>query len=296
MGAEVVAFPGQGVDPVDLARVLEAHRDDRRVAHLRARLGRNDLHDLDLTDTRVAQPAILTAGLLAADDELSIGSAAAVVGHSFGEITALAFAGALDHAAAVDLVALRAELCHAEHERRPGQMVVVMRLDPVQVEWLRRQAVARTGGSLEIAVVNGPGQVVLSGDRDAAAFLVEAVTALDAVARPLAIGGAYHSPLLEAVVDPFTRAVAEALSGPPEVPLVSCTTQARLQDVIAIAEALGRALVLPVSWPATLEALLALGVTDLVDTGPGRTLVNLARYQPTLACRGLSPERARQRA
>lgn len=296
MAREAVAFPGQGVDPVDLARILDEHADEEPVARLRALLGGDDWRGLDLTDTRVAQPAILTAGLVAAGSQVEAASVEAVVGHSFGEITALAFAGALEPAEAIELVRTRAELCHAEHERRPGRMIVVMRLDDVTLEWVRRRAIAEAGGSLEVAVVNGPGQVVLSGDEATAAAAVAAATALDGVARPLAIGGAYHSPLLAGAVDAFTEAVAEALAGPPRVPLVSCTTQDVLTDVDAVAASLGRALVLPVRWEATMAAVAALGVDRIVDAGPGRTLVNLARHTPTIAFRGLSPERPRRRS
>ncbi|MFN8038163.1 MAG: ACP S-malonyltransferase [Acidimicrobiales bacterium] len=289
-----VAFPGQGIDPVDLARILTEHAGDPLVEALADRLGTSAWRDLDLGDTRQAQPAILVAGLVAARAGVDPDQVVAVAGHSFGEITALAFAGAIEADAAVDLVRHRAELCHAAHERRPGAMLVVMRVADADLEWIRRQAVAATGASLELAVVNGPGQVVLSGDRVAVDHAAAAVTAQDGVARVLAIGGAYHSPLLAEQVAPYGEAVRAALRAEPRVPLVSCTTQERLTGRDDLVVALSRALVLPVRWVATMEAVATQGVDRVVDAGPGRTLVNLARHTPSLPTDGLSPERSRR--
>ncbi len=98
----------------------------------------------------------------------------------------------------------------------------------------------------------------------------------------LAIGGAFHSPLLVDQVEPYGDAARAALQARPRVPLVSCTTQEQLREPDDLVTALARALVLPVRWTAT------------VDAGPGRTLVNLARHTPSLPADGLSPERARR--
>jgi len=291
-----VAFPGQGIDPVDLARILTDHAGDPLVEGLADRLGTSAWRDLDLADTRQAQPAILVAGLVAARAGVTADEVVAVAGHSFGEITALAFAGAIDPDDAVDLVRRRADLCHAAHERRPGAMLVVMRVADADLEWIRRQAVAATGASLELAVVNGPGQVVLSGDRAAIDHAAAAVTAQEGVARVLAIGGSYHSPLLAEQVPAYAEAVRAALRSAPRVPLVSCTTHATLTEVDDLVPALARALVLPVRWIDTMDAVAALGVDAVVDAGPGRTLVNLARHTPLLPTEGLSPERSRRGA
>lgn len=291
-----IAFPGQGIDPVDLARILTEHAGEPLVEGLADRLGTAAWRDLDLGDTRQAQPAILVAGLVAARAGVDPDEVVAVAGHSFGEITALAFAGAIEADDAVDLVRRRAELCHAAHRQRPGAMLVVMRVPDADLEWIRRQAVAATGASLELAVVNGPGQVVLSGDRSAVDQAAAAVTDQDGVARVLAIGGAYHSPLLAEQVQPYGDAVRAVLRRPPRVPLVSCTTQRSLTEVDDLVTALARALVLPVRWIDTMDAVAAIGVDRVVDAGPGRTLVNLARHTPLLPTDGLSPERSRRGA
>lgn len=298
--ALLVAFPGQGIDPVDLVRVLAEHRDHPLVGALVERtdrpglLGPDALDHLPLDDTTVAQPAIFTASVLAAASGVPGEPLAAVCGHSFGEIAALVHAGAIEPRAGLGLVVRRAELCAAEDGRRRGRMMVVMRLAGHQVEWVRRSAVAATGAALDVAVVNGPGQAVLSGDVAAIEAALGLVESLGGVGRLLPIGGAFHAPLLAPVVDAYAAAVADALSAVPSVPLVSCTTQESITDPDGLALALARALVLPVDWPSTLAAAAAAGATHGLDVGPGRTLVNLARFAPVLPFDALSPERSRR--
>ena len=225
-----MTFPGQGVEPYDLARILDEHAGHPLVERLGALLGTGAWDALDLLDTRVAQPAVYTASLVqatAADaSSVGAGSFVAMAGHSLGELTACAFAGAFAAQAGLDLVVRRAELGHALHERRPGRMLVVMRLDAPTVEWVRRVVVARGVGVLEVAVVNGPGQYVLSGDLEATAVALDVIAEAGGVGRPLTIGGAYHSPLMADAVGPFADAVAALALRDPVVPVVSCTTQA----------------------------------------------------------------------
>ena len=184
----------------------------------------------------------------------------------------------------------RAELGHAEHERRPGRMLVVMRLDAPAVEWVRRSVVAAGAGVLELAVVNGPGQFVLSGDVEATTRAMDVIADAGGVARPLTIGGAYHSPLMAGAVGPLAEAIAALSLRDPVIPVVSSTTQAVIRSRDDIATALSRSLVLPVRWVETMQALAARGATGAVDAGPSRTLANLARFAPVLEHRALSPD------
>jgi [acyl-carrier-protein] S-malonyltransferase len=289
LAGEGLAFPGQGVDPTDLARVLGDHDGDPLVQRLAGLLGTDAWATLDLLDTRVAQPAVFVASLVqAAATPIEV---AAVFGHSLGELSACAYAGAFSPSDGLDLVVRRAELGHAAHERRPGRMVVVMRLDAPAVEWVRRSVVARGAGVLELAVVNGPGQFVLSGDLEATAIALDLIAEAGGVGRPLAIGGGYHSPLLAEAVAPLTEAI-EAIVGPGDltVPFVSCTSQTIVRSAAELPVVLARSLVLPVRWVETVQAVRALGVTAAVDAGPSQTLANLAKFSPVIPFRALSPD------
>ncbi len=300
--AFVVGFPGQGIDHVDMARILREHATDPLVAELAATTGLDDFERIDLTDTLVAQPCIYTASVLAARSFAPTPGDApeavvAVCGHSFGELAALAWAGAMSATAGLRLVRRRAELSR-DLAARAGTMIVVMRLDAGEVEWVRRSAEAATGGVLEWAVTNGPGQFVLSGDTAAAKDALVRVDAAGGVGRALPIGGAFHSPLLAAAVPPYEAALQAEIAAAPAVPIVSCTVHRPMTDPAEIALALARALVLPVDWPATLAAAVALGARRGLDVGPGRTLHNLAGFLDTVPFDALSPERrgARGRA
>lgn len=288
-----VAFPGQGVDPVDLARILvDLPGDDRAralVDQLADHLGHRNWAGIDLTDTRVAQPAIYVASLVQAWTLVPHDDVEIAVGHSMGELSALAYAGVYSPGDGLGLVIRRAELGHEAQQRRPGAMAVVMRVDDTTVEWVRRRTIARVGGILEVAVVNGRGQVVVAGDVEAVDCLIDEVKHVDGVARRLPIGGGYHTPLLADAVEPYAQAIRTLDLSEPSLTIVSCTTAAPVPAAADVERVLSRALVLPVRWVDTMDAIRALGVTRAVDAGPGATIANVARYTPVLDVTALSP-------
>jgi len=108
-----VAFPGQGVDPVDCVAVVEEHDGHELVGIARRLTGVDRLRARDLADTRIAQPFVVVAGLLAAAGSDEAAGADVLAGHSLGEITALVHAGALPAEAGLEVVARRAALGHA---------------------------------------------------------------------------------------------------------------------------------------------------------------------------------------
>lgn len=291
-----VAFPGQGVDPVAACAVLATHRDHPLVTHLtEVTDGRTTWSPADLADTRVAQPAVVAAGLLQAEAAgLDPAGAALAVGHSLGEITALAFAGVLRPTDALDLVAARAALGHAAHQARPGRMVASLKLDGATVEWVRRRAVAEVGGVLDVAVVNGPAQVVLSGDRATADRAGDLIAEAGGVPRRLGIGGAFHSSLLVGAVDAFRARVAALDRSAPIVSIVLSTAPVVVGPgpddggTDAVPDLLARALVMPVDWPAALRRVGDRGVASAIDVGPGRTLANVAEHTQILSFSALA--------
>ncbi len=204
------------------------------------------------------------------------------IGHSLGEITASAWAGAIDGEAGLDLMVARGRIGHELHQERPGAMAAVMRWDAARVEWLRRRVLAEVPGVLEVAVVNSDAQRVLSGDELLVERAVELANAEGAVARLLPIGGAYHSPLLVPGVERFERQVREAVRRDPRVPVVSSTSPRPHVEAGDLAESLVRSLVLPVDWPAAVAAASTAGAEGLLDAGPGDTLTRLARFLPGL--------------
>jgi [acyl-carrier-protein] S-malonyltransferase len=276
-----IAFPGQGGDWSAAVRTLTATPDHPLVGALADRLGTDRWSELDGLDTRNAQPVVYVAGLVGpvAGALTAAGDIALAMGHSLGEITAAAWAGAIEPVAGLDLMVARGALGHEGQERRPGAMAAINRWDAPAVEWLRRGIVGREAGTvLDVAVVNSPTQLVLSGDARAVEAAVAAANEAGAVARRLPIGGAYHSSLMAPSVDAFRDRVAAAVTADPRVPVLSSTLQRAMASVDDLVDGLARSLVLAVDWPATVDAAVAAGIDEAVEAGPGDTLGRLGRF------------------
>jgi [acyl-carrier-protein] S-malonyltransferase len=275
-----IAFPGQGNKPDATVDALRRHSDHPIVAEFLNRAGTGDPSTVDLGDTSVSQPATYAAGIASA--EWMLGKKAPVpvaLGHSLGELTAAAFAGMLDVADGFHLAVRRGEICKAQQEVRAGAMFAVMGTDVIGVEWLRRQAVWRSGAILEIAGLNGSRQTVLSGDQAAVEAGIEIAAEMGVLAEILPVGGSFHSPLMLDAVAEWRETVDSVEFRTGHAPLVSSVDGRVHTDPAEIKELLVRALLLPVRWLDALRAVRDFGVGTLWDAGPGRTLEKLGRRE-----------------
>jgi [acyl-carrier-protein] S-malonyltransferase len=260
-------FPGQGSQTPDMRETVERHLPD--LLELAFEEVGPDLFERAGEGTRWAQPAIYCAAL-AGSRELGV-EADVMAGHSLGEISALVAAEAIGAEDGLKLVAARGRLMQEAAETTgDGGMTAVRARDD------NRDAIAELAAQADIAIANdnAPDQLVLSG---AASALDRAEALLEergVRAKRLPVAGAFHSPLMEPAVDPF-RAVVEAIEiGAPRVPVYSCVTAQPFDDV---RERLVQALTHPVRWLDVVRALDQRGVTDFVETGPGRVLTNLVK-------------------
>lgn len=284
-----VAFPGQGVDLADAARVLVDHGDAAVVADLTDVLGGTPWTMGPLRDSGQIQATVVAAALASAMAHLDPTTTVVAAGHSLGELAAAVWCGAATPRDALRVAVGRAALCAVADADRPGAMVSVFGADAVEVEWLRREALGADTGIVEIAVHNGPRHHVLSGDRAAIASFAARADAHGHTTRALPIAGAYHSPLLSGSVPAYRQLLDDAVRNDPTVPFVSSTTCAILRTREEVVDALARALVLPVRWPETLEALRSAGAHTVADPGPGRALTTLANHAPVLRFLPLRP-------
>jgi [acyl-carrier-protein] S-malonyltransferase len=280
---EAVAFPGQGVAPEDVAAALAEHGGHPLVGALAAALGETARLDaVDVGDARASMGCTFVAGLVTAQARYGERRPAMVLGHSLGEITALAFAGALTAEDALALVLRRGEIGNHVQARRPGAMAVVMGLDGDAVEWVRRRATAGSAGVVDIAAENGERQYVLSGDRAAVDAAVTLAAADGASVARLPIPGAFHSSLMAGAVADFTAAVDGLSWSAPAVPFLSAFDGSVHDDPGSIRGLVARALVLPVRWRRALRAARAAGVAAVWEAGPGSTLTRLGRRERLL--------------
>ena len=226
--------------------------------------------------TDVAQPLLLlhSLALLQTVPDAVRTAAVGFAGHSLGEYSALVAAGSLEWEDTMVLVRERALAMGAASA--PDQaMSAVLALDEAQV-----QAVldANAGdGVAVIANINAPGQVVISGDRPTLESLAEPLKAAGARrVMPLAVGGAFHSPLMSAAAERLGTAIDAApfRDGRPQ----AFNVDGQLRQLpLEIAAALRDQLTAPVRWVDCIETLGGLGADHFVELGPGSTLAGLGR-------------------
>jgi [acyl-carrier-protein] S-malonyltransferase len=282
-----VVFPGQVFDADLMAQALQPFVGDPLVGELAELLGTDDWSSLDCIDASVAGPCTLVAGLLTARQQLDRTTVGAAAGHSFGEITALTYAGVLGDSDAMRIVARRGELSRLASRDRAGTMAAVVGLSEAEVDWDRRATIAKTGDVLEFAAMNDSQQNVVTGDDRAVHQVMDRAVEAGAVVSELSIPGAYHSPLMYPAVDELAGHLAAIAFRPLEIPVFSAIDGQVHLDPEDFRTLLPRGLVLPVRWREALSAMVAAGVTDIVDAGPGRVLRRLGRRHRKLKFRTL---------
>lgn len=236
-----------------------------------------------LTETRNAQPAILAHSVAVALALRERGIAPSLVaGHSLGEYSAAAAAGALVPNDALRAVRRRGELMFAAGTEVPGAMAAVMGLPADKVAEVCR-AVAAEHGVVVLANHNSDVQVAISGEVAAVAAAGPALTAAGAKrVIPLNVSGAFHSPLLEGAAATFRDFLATLAISEPAVPLVANVSAQPVTTAAGLAEGFGRQLTSSVRWHETMEFIAAgagAGTPPpfVLEVGPGKVLTGLAR-------------------
>ncbi len=280
-GLLAFAFPGQGSQRVGMLRNFA---EDREVARLLdAAEGLSDLPlarivadgpDADLADTRAAQPLLYLADWAWAVSLEKMGiKPSAVAGHSLGEFAALAFADVFSVEAGLELVVARARIMAEVAAAVPGTMAAVLGMDRETVASLLEGA-----SGVWVANDNGPGQVVISGTHAGIEWATGALGAAGArKIVPLTVAGPFHSPLMTPARDAFAAVLATTAFSDARIPVVQNTLPELTQDADLVRERLVEQIVSPVRWTETMQALAAIGVTVIAETGPGAVLTGLAK-------------------
>ncbi len=285
-------FPGQGAQHVGMGKDvydgLPIAKDffDRAKAAIDMDLEKLCFEGPEevLSRTEIAQPAIFTvsAALLGSmedqltDEQLAQIKPSAMAGLSLGEYTALYAAGAMDFETGVKLVARRGQLMQQAATDTPSSMICILGLDEEKATEL---AAAAAGDQiLTCANFNCPGQIVLSGDRDACQRAEQMAKDFDAKgAVPLKVAGAFHSKLMAPAAREFAAALEAVDFAQPKVPVISNVTARPYESAGQIAQTLLDQLVSPVRWQQSMEAALADGYDEFYEIGPGRVLAGLMK-------------------
>ena len=226
----------------------------------------------DLKATKVTQPAIFLHSTVLALC-LSI-QPDMVAGHSLGEFSALAAATAMKFEDALRLVAIRAREMQKCCEQVPGLMAAIIGLSNEQVE----EICAATEGTVIPANYNCDGQIVISGEKEAVEKACEAAKAAGAKrALPLAVSGAFHSPLMEPARIELGKAIETTEIVAPVCPVYQNVTGRPETDPEAIKKNLLDQLTSPVKWTQSVKNMLVEGADHFIELGPGNVLQGLVK-------------------
>ena len=280
--SKAYVFPGQGAQFVGMGKDLYESNAKAKALFDKANeiLGYriSDIMfegtDDDLKQTKVTQPAVFLHSVITAlclDDF----KPDMVAGHSLGEFSALTAAGALTFEDGLRLVYARAMAMQKACEATPSTMAAVINLPDETIEQVCAE-LSKEGRVVVPANYNSPGQVVISGDvetvKEACKRLKEAGAKR---ALPLAVGGAFHSPLMEPARIELAAAIEKASVSTPVCPVYQNVDALPHTDPAEIKDNLLKQLTSPVRWTQSVQHMLADGMTEFVECGPGTVLTKL---------------------
>lgn len=275
-------FPGQGAQFVGMGKELYENnakcRDLFEIA--------NDVLGFRITDimfggtpddlkqTRVTQPAVFLHSVILA---VSLGDEFRpdmVAGHSLGEFSALVASGAIDFGDGLRLVAARANAMQRACDLQPSTMAAILKLDDATVEQI---CASVTEGVVVPANYNCPGQLVISGSVEGVAAAMEKAKELKGRALPLAVNGAFHSPLMEPARVELAAAIDATSIRTPQCPVYQNVVALPVTDPAQIKDNLIKQLTSPVRWTATVRQMIQDGADEFIEVGPGTVLQGLVK-------------------
>ena len=226
----------------------------------------------DLKQTKVTQPAIFLHSVVLAACMGESFKPDMVAGHSLGEFSALVANKTLAFEDALRLVSARAMAMQKACEAQPSTMAAILGLEDSVVE----EVCAGIDGVVVAANYNCPGQLVISGEVGAIDAACAALTAAGAKrALKLAVGGAFHSPLMQPAQLELEAAIASTPFSQPICPVYQNVTASAVSDPNEIKKNLIVQLTAPVRWTQTMNTMLADGCAEVVEVGPGKVLQGL---------------------
>ncbi|WP_429844585.1 ACP S-malonyltransferase [Brevibacillus sp. FIR094] len=288
MGKVAFVFPGQGSQFVGMGQVLSEQSEAARHIFEQAdeALGFS-LSGLcfagpeeELKLTANAQPAILTASIAvmaALNEKLPDYKPAFVAGHSLGEYSALVAAGALSFADAVKTVRARGEFMEEAVPAGQGAMAAVLNMDRAALHAVCEE-VTTSGHPVQLANMNCPGQIVISGSAEGVKLAGE--KAKEAGAKrvlPLNVSGPFHSSLMQPAADKLQVVLAGVTVQEATVPVVANVTARPVSEATIMVDQLVQQVSAPVLWEDSVQWMVEAGVTTFVEFGPGKVLAGLIK-------------------
>ncbi|HBW17209.1 MAG TPA: [acyl-carrier-protein] S-malonyltransferase [Desulfovibrio sp.] len=291
-----VLFPGQGSQEPGMGRDLaEASAEAmalwkkaESISGLPLREIYWDGDDAAMADTRNLQPALTVVNLALWQHVAGRLRPACMAGHSLGEYSALAAAGAIAADAAIELVSLRGRLMAEADPSGEGGMAAVLKLSLADVEDVVREAREATGACLIVANYNTPAQFVVSGAKSAVTDAAARVKERKGRAVPLAVSGAFHSPLMDEAARELARALARVTWNRPRYAVYCNVTATAQTDGASLADIMPRQMTSSVRWIETISSQWTDGIRSWVEVGPKGVLTKMVK--PILSTCGVTDD------
>jgi [acyl-carrier-protein] S-malonyltransferase len=284
MSKTIFLFPGQGAQYVGMGKALAEsfvpaktllEKADEVLGFSISKIMFEGPEEI-LKSTDNTQPALFVTSMMVMELLKSEGfDCDMVAGHSLGEYSAICAAGGFSFEEGLRLVRIRGELMASAGSRNPGSMAAIMGVEEDKILSLCEEA--SVAGIVVPANFNCPGQIVVSGSVEGVKKLVENCAAAGIKAIPLAVSGAFHSPLMQFAQAGLADAIAHTQFNDLKVPLIANVTAKPVTSGKDVADLLVRQLVSPVRWSQSMNEAITLGATQGIEVGAGKVLMGLMR-------------------
>ncbi|MER2262721.1 MAG: ACP S-malonyltransferase [Psychrobacillus sp.] len=279
-------FPGQGSQTVGMGQqLIENNSESKKIYESADQQLGFSLSDImlngpaeELTKTYHAQPALLTTSTMIAKMLMEAGiTPDYTAGHSLGEYTALVASGAMSFEDAVLLVHRRGLFMNEAVPAGEGAMAAILGLDTTTLGEVT-QKVSQAGDIVQIANLNCPGQVVISGTVEGVKKASEQAKEAGAKrAIPLTVSGPFHSELMRPAAHKLDEAIHSINLSTAKPPIISNVTALPVEDAADVKALLVEQLYSPVRWEESIQQMLDLGVNVFIECGPGKVLTGLVK-------------------
>ncbi len=282
-----ILFPGQGSQTIKMGKDLAEKNSDamdlwkkaEKYSSLPLREIYWDSNDETLmANTANLQPALTVTNLALWLENMDKITPLAFAGHSLGEFTALAASKTISIDDTLKLVSIRGQLMNSADPNKEGTMYVVLRLTAEEIEPVAEQISKEMNRIVRIANYNTPKQFAISGHRDAVEELAERLKPQKSKAIPLAVSGAFHTPLMAEINKEFSQELAKINWNNPIAPIYANVTAEAVTEGGRMLELMKKQVVSSVYWSKIMTNMYSNGIKSFTEVGPKGVLIRMVPH------------------